>query len=145
MKQLLVALSAVTFAVASMSALAQAPAPRANDTPPAFTPGQTAMAKADWDAAKAKWAAMSPAEKAAVKKSAREKKVADLNALELVADNDMTDMSPEQTAKYKSEHAAAKAKLASMTPEQKAAMVKAARQKKLSELNTLEREAGAGQ
>ena len=143
MKQLLVALSAGTFAVASTLALAQAPAKGDNDTPP-LTTGQTAMAKADWDAAKAKWAAMSPAEKAAVKKASREKKVADLNALELVADNDMSDMSPEQQAKYKSDRAAAQAKLATMTPEQRAAMAKAARQKKVSELSTLERVAGSG-
>jgi hypothetical protein len=137
MKQLLVALSAVVFAFASLSALAQTP--RADDTPPAFTPGEAQADKAAWDAAKAKWASMTPAEKAAVKKGAQSKKLADLSALEMVGENDMTDLTPEQTAKYKADHAAAKAKLAAMTPDQRAALKKAAQQKRLADLSMMEK------
>jgi hypothetical protein len=136
MKQLLVALSAGTFAVASMSALAQFQGD--NDTPQ-LTTGQTSAAKAERDAARAKWAAMTPDQKAAVKKAAASKRAGDLTALEKVGDDDMADLPAAQTAAYKSDRAAAKAKFAAMSPEQKAAMAKAARQKKLSELSTLEK------
>jgi hypothetical protein len=51
----------------------------------------------------------------------------------------MTDLTPEQTAKYKADHAAAKAKLAAMTPDQRAALKKAAQQKRLADLSMMEK------
>jgi len=105
-----------------------------------MTPEETAKFRAQRDAAKAKWDAMTPEEKAKVTQSARSKKLADLNQMEVFAANDdLTRMTREQTAEMKAQHDAAKAQLAKMTPEQKAAAQKAAKQKHLNELNAAER------
>jgi hypothetical protein len=50
----------------------------------------------------------------------------------------MTAMTASETAQAKAERDAARAKYAKMTPEEKTAMRKAARQKKLGELNVTE-------
>jgi hypothetical protein len=103
-------------------------------------PVDQAKLKAERDAAKAKFAAMTPEEKAATKKAAREKKVSDLSAVELLADEGNPGVTtPADTAKLKAERAEAKAKFDKMTPEEKAAMKSSARSKKLSELSTIER------
>jgi predicted Fe-S protein YdhL (DUF1289 family) len=142
MKELLVALSIATFAFASASALVQGGPD--NDTPP-LTAAETAQAKAERAAAQAKWAKLTPEERAAVKRNAQQKRLMDLSPLELVSDNDTSELTPEQTAKLKAEREAARAKWATLSPDEKAAMRKTARQKKLSEdLNTLEKFAGAG-
>jgi predicted Fe-S protein YdhL (DUF1289 family) len=141
MKKLLVVLSITTFVFASASALAQGGPD--NDTPP-LTAAETAQAKAERAAAQAKWAKLTPEERAAVKRDAQQKRLMDLSPLELVSDNDTSELTPEQTAKLKAEREAARAKWATLSPDEKAAMRKTARQKKLSDLNTLEKFAGAG-
>jgi hypothetical protein len=132
-KKLIAALFAGAFAFASASAMA-------DDKTPA-QPFDQAKAKAERDAAKAKFAAMTPEERAATKKAAREKKVSDLSAVELLADDGTPTptATPAEQAKFKSERAEAKAKFDKMTPEEKAAMKKAAQAKKLSELSVVER------
>jgi len=52
--------------------------------------------------------------------------------------DDMQNMTPAQQEQYKKEYAAAKAKWASMTPQEKSAAVASARTKKLSELSQIE-------
>jgi cell division protein FtsL len=131
-KKLIAALFAGVFAFASVSAFAD------DTTPP--QPVDYAKLKAERDAAKAKWAAMTPEQQAATRKAMQAKRVSELSALEVVAQNDdMTRASAAESAQLKSERAAAKAKYDAMTPEQKAAMKKAAQQKKLSELTELEK------
>ncbi|MEO8739676.1 MAG: hypothetical protein ABI537_08240 [Casimicrobiaceae bacterium] len=106
----------------------------------ALTPAQSAQMKSERDAAKAKWAAMTPAEKTAVTQSMRNKKLKDLSALELVAQNDdMTAMTKAETATLKSEREAAQAKYTKMTAGEKAALRKSAQQKRLADLNAMER------
>jgi len=123
-----------SFAIASASALAD------GSDLTALTPAQSAQMKAERDAAKAKWAAMTPAEKAAVTQSMRGKKLKDLSALELVAQNDdMTAMTKSETATLKAEREAAKAKYAAMSADEKAALRKSAQQKRLADLNAMER------
>ena len=131
-KKLIAALFAGAFAFASVPALAD------DKTPP--TPVDQAKLKAERDAARAKFAAMSPEEKAATRKAMREKRVSELTQLELVAqESDYPMASPGDDAKLKADRAAAKAKWDAMTPEQKAATRKSAQSKKLMELDVLER------
>ena len=54
----------------------------ANDDLTAMTKAQTAEAKAQHDAAKAKWEAMTPEQKTAARKAMRQKRLADLNEAE---------------------------------------------------------------
>ena len=131
-KKLIAALFAGAFAFASASAMAD------DKTPP--TPVDQAKLKAERDAAKAKFAAMSPEEKAATRKAMREKRVSELTQLELVAqEGDYPMAAPGDDAKLKAERAAAKSKWDAMTPEQNTATRKAAQSKKLMELDVLER------
>jgi hypothetical protein len=53
-----------------------------------MTAAQQAQYKAEYDAAKAKWDKLSPTEKQALRKSAWQKKRADLNAMEAVGQRD---------------------------------------------------------
>jgi len=123
-----------TFAFASASALAD------GSDLTALTPAQSAQMKAERDAAKAKWAAMTPAEKSAVTQAMRGKKLKDLSALELVAQNDdLTAMTKSETAALKAEREAAQAKYAAMSASEKAALRKSAQQKHLADLNAMER------
>ena len=73
-KKLIAALFAGAFAFASASALAD------DKTPP--TPVDQAKLKAERAAAKAKWDAMTPEQKAATRKSAQSKKLMELDVLE---------------------------------------------------------------
>ena len=108
-----------------------------------MTPEETAKFRAQRDAAKAKWDAMTPEEKAAITKSARNKRLADLNQMEVFgANDDLQRMTQEETAQMKAEREAAKSKWDKMTPDEKAAARKAAQQKRLSDMNAAER-AGA--
>lgn len=104
-----------------------------------MTAAETAQAKAGRDAAKAKWAAMTPAERAAVTQSMQSKNIADFTHIEKQGENDMLPMSKSATAEAKAEYQAAKAKWATMTPDEKAAVRKTAQQKKLADLNAMER------
>ena len=135
-KKLIAALFAGAFAFASVSAMAD------DKTPP--TPVDQAKLKAERDAAKAKWAGMTPEQRAATRKTMQAKRVSELTTLEIVGqENDNsplaeTDASQDQ-AKFKAERVSAKAKWDAMTPEQKAATRKAAQSKKLSELTMVEK------
>ena len=105
-----------------------------------LTAAQSSQFKAERDAAKAKWAAMTPAEKSAATQSMKNKRVADMNYIDKFAQNDdMTAMTKSETAQAKAEREAAQAAYAKLTPEQKAAQRKAAQQKRLSEMNAMER------
>jgi hypothetical protein len=131
-KKLIAALFAGAFAFASVSAIAD------DKTPPA--PVDQAKLKAEHDAAKARWAGMTPEQQAVTRKAMQAKRVSELSALELVAqEGDTTMVAPGETAALKAERVTAKAKWDSMTPEQKAATRKAAQAKKLSELSMLEK------
>src|SRR5207302_10335732 len=101
-KKLIAALFAGAFAFASASALAD------DKTPP--TPVDQAKLKAERDAAKAKFAAMSPEEKAATRKTTQQKRVTELAQLELVAQEDDDRMETRgDDAKLRVERAAARA------------------------------------
>ncbi|TMH33295.1 MAG: hypothetical protein E6H66_12505 [Betaproteobacteria bacterium] len=143
MKQLQLAMSAAALAFGASVALADNSLYSGMDVKP-LTAEQSAQMKAERDAAKAKWATMTPAEKTAATQSARSKKLADLNSMELLgANDDLTAMTKGQTAEAKAQHDAAKAKWEAMTPEQKTAARKAMRQKRLADLNEAEKY-GAG-
>jgi hypothetical protein len=140
MKQLLLALSAFALALGSSVTLADDTSLINDMNMKTLTPAQSAQLKAERDAAKAKWATMTPAEKAAVSQSAQSKKAADLNHMEKFAQNDdMATMTKSETAKDKAEREAAQASYAKMTPEQKAALRKSAQQKRMSEMNAMEK------
>jgi predicted membrane protein len=137
MNRLLIALCGSVFAVVSASALADIYS-EMNMKP--MTPETTAKMKAEVQAAKAKWAAMTPAEKSAVTTSMRGKKIGELTAMERVAQNDdMTAMTKAETAQLKAERETAQASYAKMTPEQKAALRKSAQQKRLADMNAVEK------
>jgi hypothetical protein len=80
MNKLLAALVVGAFAFGSLPALAQV----VSDKTQSFilTPGEQARLKAERDAAKAKWAAMTPEEKAATKKAASTKRRSELTTVE---------------------------------------------------------------
>jgi hypothetical protein len=140
MKSILV-ISATVLTLGSLPAFAaDATDPFSQMLMKPMTPAETAQLKAERDAAKGKWAAMTPEERASMKRSMRDKKLADLNLLERVAqDDDMTAMSKADTAQSKADREAVRAKYAQMSADQKAAVRKAAQQKKLGELNEMER------
>ena len=133
-KKLIAALFAGAFAFASATAIADDKTPAA--------PVDQAKLKAERDAAKAKFAAMSPEEKAATRKAMQAKRVSELTTLEMVAqegDSPANMPAGMDAAKFKSERDSAKAKWDKMSPEERASTKKAAQAKKLSELNMLER------
>ena len=144
MKHLLLAFCVVVFGFGTAVALADA---TDSDTKliksmsgiQPMTPAETAQAKADRDAAKAKWVAMMPPEQDAVKQSMQSKRLADLTYLERQGENDMLlHKHKTATAKAKADYDTAKAKFVAMTPDEQAAVRKAAQQKKLAELSTME-------
>ena len=131
-KKLIAALFAGAFAFASASAIADDKTPSA--------PVDQAKLKAERDAAKSKWAAMSAEEKAATRKAMQSKKVSELTAVELAGqESDIVPATPADAAKFKSDRETAKAKFDKMTPEERAAMKKSAQAKKLSELTLVEK------
>jgi len=141
MMKAIVAISATAFALGALSAFAADPTdPFGQMLMKPMTAAETAQLKAERDAAKGKWAAMTPEQRASMKQSMRDKKLADLNLLERLAqDDDMTAMTKTETAQSKGDREAARAKYAQMSAEEKAAVRKSAQQKKLGELNTMER------
>ena len=109
-----------------------------DDTQP-MTAAQQAQYKSEYDAAKAKWAAMTPQQKSATIAAARTKKLSELSAMELVGQrDDMQSESAAQTAQIKAEAAAAKAKWDKLTPSEKQALRKSAWQKKRADLDAME-------
>jgi len=104
-----------------------------------MTAAQQAQYKSQYDAAKAKWAAMTPQEKSATIAAARNKKLSDLSALELVGQrDDMQRETAAQQAQYKAEADAAKAKWDKLSPAEKKKVRQAAWQKKRGELDAME-------
>jgi len=109
-----------------------------DDMPP-MTAAQQAEYKTQYDAAKAKWASMSPEQKKAAVAAARNKKLSELSAIELVGQrDDMRSETAAQSAQMKAEADAAKAKWDKLTPAEKQAVRKSAWTKKRSELNGME-------
>jgi hypothetical protein len=105
-----------------------------------LTAAQSAQLRSERDAAKAKWASMTQAQKDAVVQSARSKRLGELTALERIGQNDdMMAMTKAETAQMKAEREAAQAKWATITPEQKTAIRKAAQQKRMADMNAMER------
>jgi hypothetical protein len=104
-----------------------------------MTAAQQAQCKAQYDAAKAKWAALTPHEKSATIAAARSKKLSELSAMELVGQrDDMQGETAAQTAQMKAEAEAAKAKWDKLSPPEKQAIRKSAWQKRRADLNGLE-------
>ncbi|MEP6943714.1 MAG: hypothetical protein ABI981_12300 [Betaproteobacteria bacterium] len=137
MNRLLAVFSATVFATVSGSALADAYSEMQMKP---LTPEATAKMKVEVQAAKTKWASMTADQRAEVAKSMRGKKLGELTAMERVAQNDdMGAMSKTQTAQYKSEWDAAKAKYDTMTADEKSALRKATREKRLADLNMMEK------
>jgi hypothetical protein len=109
-----------------------------NDTQP-MTAAQATEYKAQYAAAKAQWAKMTPEQQKAAIASARQKKLQDLSAVELVGQrDDMQKETAAQSGALKTQADAAKAQWDSMTPEQKSAARKAAWAKKRDELSGTE-------
>ena len=137
MRNLIVTLSASAFACAAVPALSDDLYNEMNVKP--LTAEQSAKLRSERDAAKAKWASMTQAQKDEVKKTAKGKKIADLNATELLGQNDdMMATSKNETAQMKAEREKAQADYAKITPDQKAALRKSAQQKRMAELNAME-------
>ena len=110
-----------------------------DDTQP-MTAAQQAQYRAQYQAAKAQWATMTPQQKSATIASAREKKLKDLSAIELVGQrDDMTNETAAQSTELKAQAAAAKGQWDTMTAAQKQAARKSAWAKKRSELDGIER------
>ena len=98
MNKLLIALCASAFALISASAFAD------DSTVKPLSKMDTEQAKAAKAAAAEKWAKMTPEEQAAAKKAARAKKLADANAMDEIANENMQYNPPS-----KAEQAASKA------------------------------------
>ena len=156
MKTTLAALAtafAIAFAAIVPTAVAQTAPPSQSPSPaalqkemqkqstamPEMTAEQTAKFKAEYQAAKAKWAKLSPQEQQQIVAAAKQKKLADLNMMELVGQrNDMQRETAAQSAQAKAQADAAKAKWDSMSPAQKKSVKQAAWQKKRGDLDALE-------
>lgn len=141
------------FLAVVFAAAAQTPAPsqapggqalekqlqQASTAMPGMTAEQTAKYRAEYQAAKTKWASLTPQQKQATIAAARNKKIADLSAIELVGQrDDMQQETAAQTAQVKAEAAAAKARWDKLAPAEKQALRKSAWQKKRAELDAME-------
>jgi hypothetical protein len=105
----------------------------------AMTPAQQADYKAQYDAAKAQWAKMTPDQQKAAIESARQKKLKDLSYAELVGQrDDMQQESAAQSGALRAQSDIWKSKWNSLTPEQKQAVRKASWEKKREELSGIE-------
>ncbi|MFO1304754.1 MAG: hypothetical protein U1F54_13560 [Burkholderiales bacterium] len=139
--------AATPAAIAQTAPPSQSPSPAAlqkelqkqSTTMPEMTAEQTAKYKAEYQAAKAKWATLTPQEQQQIVAAAKQKKLSDLSTMELVGQrNDMQRETAAQSAQAKAQADAAKAKWDSMTPAQKKAVKQAAWQKKRADLDALE-------
>ena len=141
MMKSIVAISAAAFALGSVPAFAaDMMDPWSQMMVKPMTAAETGQLKAERDAAKGKWGTMTPEEQASAKRSMRGKKLADLNVMERIAqEDDMSTMTKDETAQLKADRQAAQAKYAQMSADEKAAVRKAAQQKKLADLNMMER------
>ena len=103
------------------------------------TAAQQAQYTSEYQAAKAKWAALTPEQKSATIAAARSKKLSELSAIELVGQrNDMLQETAAQSAQLKAEASAAKAKWDALSAAQKQAVRKSAWQKKRADLDAME-------
>jgi len=110
------------------------------DDTPQMTAAQAAQYRAEYQAAKAQWAKMTPEQQKASIEAARNKKLQDLSYMELVGQrDDMQRETAAQSGALKAEADAAKASWDKMTPEQKQAARKSAWAKKRAELSGIER------
>lgn len=139
MKNYLAAISILTIVGTCSPAFAQGVPD--NDTI-MLTAAQYSQLRSEWAAARSKWAALSPDEKLAIRAAAKQKRWAELNMLDMYAENDTAMLTAAESAQLSAERAAARAKWGSLSPAERAAMRDAARQKKTSELTTLEKMAG---
>ncbi|MFO1313383.1 MAG: hypothetical protein U1F41_15110 [Burkholderiales bacterium] len=104
-----------------------------------MTAAQQADYKAQYEAAKAKWASLTPDQKKATIDAARTKKLSELSYIELVGQrDDMKNESAKQAAQLKAQADVAKARWDKMSPAEKQAVRKAAWSKKRAELDALE-------
>ena len=104
-----------------------------------MTAAQQAQYKQDYEAAKAKWAAMTPQQKQATIAAAKSKKLSELSAIELVGQrDDMRSETAAQSAELKAEADAAKAKWDKLSPAEKQAVRKSAWQKRRADLDGME-------
>ena len=104
-----------------------------------MTAAQQAEYKTQYEAARTKWAALTPEQKKAAVAAARTKKLSELNAIELVGQrDDMRSETSSQSAQMKAEADAAKSKWDKLSPAEKQAVRKSAWSKKRSELNAIE-------
>jgi len=95
-----------------------------------MTAAQQAQYKTEYQAAKAKWASLTPQQKSATIAAARSKKLSELSAMELVGQrDDMQSETAAQTAQMKAEADAAKVKWDKLTPSEKQALRKSAWQR----------------
>ena len=138
MRKLIAAFSASAFACLAMPALSDDLYNAMNVKPLSLE--ETAKLRAERDAAKANWSKLTPEEKIAVKQTAQQKRVVDLNTIEILGQNDdIMEATNTETAELRAERAAAKVKWDKMTPQEKAAVRQAALQKRASELTMIER------
>jgi hypothetical protein len=104
-----------------------------------MTAAQQAEYKAQYEAAKSKWASMTPDQKKATIEAARPKKLSELSYIELVGQrDDMRQATAAQSAQLKAEADAAKAKWDKLTPAQKQAVRKSSWNKKRADLDAIE-------
>lgn len=104
-----------------------------------MTAAQQAQYKTEYDAAKAKWASLNPQQKSATIAAARNKKLSELSAMELVGQrDDMQRETAAQNAQMKAEADAAKAKWDKLSSSEKQALRKSAWQKKRADLLGME-------
>ncbi len=105
----------------------------------AMTAAQQAQYKAEYEAARAKWASLTPEQKSATIAAARKKKLSELSAIEIVGQrDDMRSETAAQSAQYKAEAEAAKTKWDKLTPAEKKAVRRSAWQKKRADLDAME-------
>ncbi len=101
---------------------------------------QQAQYRAQYLAAKAQWAKMTPQQRSTTVAAARDKKLKDMSALELVGQrDDMQRETAAQSGKDKAQADAAKAKWDKLAPAEQEAVKKTAMQKKRADLSEMER------
>lgn len=104
-----------------------------------MTAAQLAQYRSERTAAKAQWDKMTPQQRAATIASARQKRLADLSAIERYGQNDdMMQETAKQSATLKAEHDRARAAYAKLNAQQREALRQAAWKKKRADLTGME-------
>jgi len=100
---------------------------------------QLAQYKSERAAAKAQWDAMTPQQRAATVASAKQKRLADLSAIERYGQNDdMLQETAKQSAQLKAQYEANRASYQKLTAQQREALRQAAWKKKRADLSGME-------